>query len=234
MRVLGIETTCDETAAARRATAPGRRRRHPRQRDHEPDRRARGLWRRRAGNRGARPCRGHRRPDRTRASPGRVCRPAISTRSPPRPGPGLIGGVLVGLTAGKGFALAAGKPFVAVNHLEAHALVGAAVDSALDFPYLLLLASGGHTQLLVGQGRRRLPAARRDARRRDRRSLRQGRQDAGPALPRRSAGRGARRATAIPQRFALPRPMIGRPNAGFLALRPEDRDAADGRARSRR
>ena len=61
-------------------------------------------------------------------------------------GPGLIGGVLVGLMTGKGIALAAGKPFSAVNHLEAHALVARLVQR-LAFPYLLLLASGGHTQI---------------------------------------------------------------------------------------
>ena len=63
-------------------------------------------------------------------------------------GPGLIGGVMVGLLAGKGLALAAGKPLVAVNHLEGHALSPRLVDPDLGFPYLLLLASGGHCQLL--------------------------------------------------------------------------------------
>ncbi|WP_037498747.1 tRNA (adenosine(37)-N6)-threonylcarbamoyltransferase complex transferase subunit TsaD [Sphingomonas jaspsi] len=67
-------------------------------------------------------------------------------------GPGLIGGVMVGLLAGKGLALASGKPLVAVNHLEGHALSPRLVDRALDFPYLLLLASGGHCQLLEVRG----------------------------------------------------------------------------------
>ena len=67
-------------------------------------------------------------------------------------GPGLIGGVMVGLLAGKGLALAAGKPLVAVNHLEGHALSPRLVDPDLDFPYLLLLASGGHCQLLEVRG----------------------------------------------------------------------------------
>ncbi len=62
-------------------------------------------------------------------------------------GPGLIGGLIVGLTAGKAIAMARGLPFVGVNHLEAHALTARLTD-ALDFPYLLLLVSGGHTQLL--------------------------------------------------------------------------------------
>jgi N6-L-threonylcarbamoyladenine synthase len=66
-------------------------------------------------------------------------------------GPGLIGGVLVGLMAGKGVALACGKPFVAVNHLEAHALT-ARLTASVGFPYLVLIASGGHTQILAVKG----------------------------------------------------------------------------------
>jgi N6-L-threonylcarbamoyladenine synthase len=67
-------------------------------------------------------------------------------------GPGLIGGVMVALLAGKGLALATGKPLVAVNHLEGHALSPRLVDPELDFPYLLLLVSGGHCQLLEVRG----------------------------------------------------------------------------------
>ncbi len=66
-------------------------------------------------------------------------------------GPGLIGGVLVGLTTGKALAAALGKPLVAVNHLEAHALTARLTDG-LDFPYLLLLISGGHTQFVLVEG----------------------------------------------------------------------------------
>lgn len=73
-------------------------------------------------------------------------------------GPGLIGGVMVALLAGKGLALGTRKPLVAVNHLEGHALSPRLVDPDLDFPYLLLLVSGGHCQLLevrsVGEYRR--------------------------------------------------------------------------------
>jgi N6-L-threonylcarbamoyladenine synthase len=73
-------------------------------------------------------------------------------------GPGLIGGVMVALLAGKGLALASGKPLIAVNHLEGHALSPRLVDPGLDFPYLLLLVSGGHCQILevlgVGDYRR--------------------------------------------------------------------------------
>ncbi|MEG3088449.1 tRNA (adenosine(37)-N6)-threonylcarbamoyltransferase complex transferase subunit TsaD [Sphingomonas sp. PB4P5] len=67
-------------------------------------------------------------------------------------GPGLIGGVMVGLVTGKALAHAAGKPLVAVNHLEGHALSPRLTDAALDFPYLLLLVSGGHCQLLLVEG----------------------------------------------------------------------------------
>jgi N6-L-threonylcarbamoyladenine synthase len=73
-------------------------------------------------------------------------------------GPGLIGGVMVALLAGKGLALGTGKALVAVNHLEGHALSPRLVDPDLGFPYLLLLVSGGHCQLLevrdVGEYRR--------------------------------------------------------------------------------
>jgi len=58
-------------------------------------------------------------------------------------GPGLIGGVLVGMTAGKAIALAANKPFIAINHLEAHALTARLFED-LDFPFAALLISGGH------------------------------------------------------------------------------------------
>jgi len=67
-------------------------------------------------------------------------------------GPGLIGGVMVGLVTAKGLALAAGKPLVAVNHLEGHALSPMLSDPDLRFPYLLLLVSGGHCQLLFVEG----------------------------------------------------------------------------------
>lgn len=73
-------------------------------------------------------------------------------------GPGLIGGVMVGLVTGKALAMATGKPLIAVNHLEGHALSPRLADPALTFPYLLLLVSGGHCQILrvegVGQYRR--------------------------------------------------------------------------------
>jgi N6-L-threonylcarbamoyladenine synthase len=66
-------------------------------------------------------------------------------------GPGLIGGVMVGLTAAKAIALAHGKTLIPVNHLEAHAL-SARMTEDVAFPYLLLLISGGHTQLIAVDG----------------------------------------------------------------------------------
>lgn len=67
-------------------------------------------------------------------------------------GPGLIGGVMVGLVTAKALCHAAGKPLIAVNHLEGHALSPRLADPSLDFPYLLLLVSGGHCQLLLVSG----------------------------------------------------------------------------------
>ena len=76
-------------------------------------------------------------------------------------GPGLIGGVLVGWMAATGIAQSTGKPLVAVNHLEGHALVprlsasaanGVGAGASVDFPYLLMLASGGHCQILLVRG----------------------------------------------------------------------------------
>ena len=63
-------------------------------------------------------------------------------------GPGLIGGVIVGLTTAKAIALVSEKPLIAVNHLEAHALT-ARLTHQTPFPYLLFLASGGHTQIVA-------------------------------------------------------------------------------------
>ena len=66
-------------------------------------------------------------------------------------GPGLIGGVIVGLTTAKAIALTHDKPLIAVNHLEAHALTARLTDGTA-FPYCLFLASGGHTQILAVRG----------------------------------------------------------------------------------
>ena len=67
-------------------------------------------------------------------------------------GPGLIGGVMVGLVTAKALAMASGKTLMAVNHLEGHALSHRLIDADLQFPYLLLLVSGGHCQLLRVNG----------------------------------------------------------------------------------
>lgn len=65
-------------------------------------------------------------------------------------GPGLIGGVMIGMMAGKAIAASRAIPFIAVNHLEGHALTPRLTDG-VEFPYLLLLVSGGHTQILVAE-----------------------------------------------------------------------------------
>jgi N6-L-threonylcarbamoyladenine synthase len=67
-------------------------------------------------------------------------------------GPGLIGGVMVGLVTAKALAMAGDKPLIAINHLEGHALSPRLADPSLQFPYLLLLVSGGHCQLLLVSG----------------------------------------------------------------------------------
>ena len=128
-------------------------------------------------------------------------------------GPGLIGGVLVGLMAGKGIAVATGKPFVAVNHLEAHALTPRLTDR-LTFPYLLLLASGGHTQWLAVKGVGdyvRLGATLDDALGEafDKTARLIGLPYPGGPAVEKAAREGD------PERFDLPRPMMGRPNADF-------------------
>jgi N6-L-threonylcarbamoyladenine synthase len=67
-------------------------------------------------------------------------------------GPGLIGGVMVGLVTAKALAMASDKPLIAINHLEGHALSPRLAEPALAFPYLLLLVSGGHCQILLVEG----------------------------------------------------------------------------------
>jgi tRNA N6-adenosine threonylcarbamoyltransferase len=134
-------------------------------------------------------------------------------------GPGLIGGLLVGLITAKAIAAVHRLPLLAINHLEAHALTarlifGPEPEARLEFPYLLLLVSGGHCQLLVAQGvgrYRRLGTTLDDA-------LGEAYDKAakmlalgfpgGPAVE-----RAAR--TGDPTRFALPRPMLGQPGCNF-------------------
>lgn len=128
-------------------------------------------------------------------------------------GPGLIGGVLIGLTAGKALAFALNKPLIAVNHLEAHALTARLTDN-LPFPYLLLLVSGGHTQLLAVKGVGdyvRLGATIDDAvgEAFDKVAKMLGLPYPGGPQVEDQAQRGD------PERFAFPRPMAGRPGADF-------------------
>lgn len=128
-------------------------------------------------------------------------------------GPGLIGGVLVGLVTAKTLSLVARKPLLAVNHLEAHALTPRLTDG-LAFPYLLLLASGGHTQLVAVKGVGdyvRLGTTIDDAigEAFDKVAKLLGlAYPGGPEVERLAE-------TGDPERFALPRPMLGRREADF-------------------
>jgi N6-L-threonylcarbamoyladenine synthase len=128
-------------------------------------------------------------------------------------GPGLIGGVLVGLTTAKVLAAARGLPLLAVNHLEGHAL-SVRLTEDVAFPYLLLLVSGGHCQLLVveGVGRyRRLGTTVDDAAGEafDKTSLLLGLgYPGGPAIERAAVD-------GDPAALALPRPMRGRTGCDF-------------------
>ncbi|QMW22847.1 tRNA (adenosine(37)-N6)-threonylcarbamoyltransferase complex transferase subunit TsaD [Sandaracinobacteroides saxicola] len=135
-------------------------------------------------------------------------------------GPGLIGGVMVGLVTGKALAYAAGKPLLAINHLEGHALSPRLADATLDFPYLLLLVSGGHCQLLgvdgVGRYRRlatTIDDAAGEAFDKVAKILRLG-FPGGPALERAAA-------TGDPAAVPLPRPMVGsdEPHFSFAGLK---------------
>jgi N6-L-threonylcarbamoyladenine synthase len=128
-------------------------------------------------------------------------------------GPGLVGAVMVGLSFGKGLALAAGKPLVAVNHLEGHA-VSARLEADLPYPFLLLLVSGGHCQLLdvAGVGAlRRLGSTIDDAAGEafDKIAKALGLPyPGGPALERLAEG-------GDPLRHPLPRALLGRPGCDF-------------------
>jgi N6-L-threonylcarbamoyladenine synthase len=154
-------------------------------------------------------------------------------------GPGLIGGVIVGLTTAKAIALVQNKPLIAVNHLEAHALTARLTD-ATPFPYCLFLASGGHTQVVAVRGVGdyvRIGTTQDDAigEAFDKTAKLLGLGYPGGPQVEREATRGD--AT----RFALPRPMQGRKDADFslsglkTALRLEaekiaplyDQDVAD-------
>jgi N6-L-threonylcarbamoyladenine synthase len=128
-------------------------------------------------------------------------------------GPGLIGGVIVGVMTAKAIAAVHGLPFLAVNHLEGHALTARLTDD-VGFPYLLLLVSGGHCQLLAVEGvanYRRLGTTVDDALGeafdKVAKMLGLG-YPGGPAVERAAE-------TGDPRRFRLPRPMKGRPGCHF-------------------
>jgi len=128
-------------------------------------------------------------------------------------GPGLIGGVIVGVTMGKSIALAQGIPFLGINHLEGHAL-SARLSHDLPFPYLLLLVSGGHCQLLIVEGVGRyvrlgttIDDAAGEAFDKTAKLLGLG-YPGGPAIERAAK-------SGDPLRFPLPRPLKGRPGCDF-------------------
>jgi N6-L-threonylcarbamoyladenine synthase len=132
-------------------------------------------------------------------------------------GPGLIGGLIVGATLGKGIAIAQGIPYLAINHLEAHALsprLPAVAPDGLRFPYLLLLLSGGHCQCVAVEGvgrHQRLGSTLDDAvgEAFDKSAKLLGLPwPGGPHLERLAEG-------GDPARFPLPRPLHGRPGCDF-------------------
>ena len=128
-------------------------------------------------------------------------------------GPGLIGGVMVGVMTAKALAFAHDKPFIAVNHLEGHAL-SVRLTEPVEFPYLLLLVSGGHCQLLTVRGPgdfTRLGTTIDDAAGEcfDKTAKLLGLGfPGGPAVERAAEG-------GDPRRFALPRPMWRKPGCDF-------------------
>ncbi len=128
-------------------------------------------------------------------------------------GPGLIGGVIVGLTTAKAIALVNEKPLIAVNHLEGHALTARLTDGT-PFPYCLFLASGGHTQIVAVRGiadyvllGTTLDDAIGEAFDKTAKLLGLG-YPGGPQVEKEAM-------QGNPQRFAFPRPMVGRPDPDF-------------------
>jgi N6-L-threonylcarbamoyladenine synthase len=224
--VLGIETSCDETAAAVVAREPSTGR------GRVLSSVVRSQWEQHRAFGGVVPeiaARAH------VECMDEIVREALRTASvsladldciAATAGPGLVGGLIVGLTTAKALALAAGKPLVAVNHLEAHALT-VGLTEGLAPPYLLLLVSGGHTQLLAVNGLghyRRLGTTIDDA--------------LGEAFDKTAKllGLGFPGGPAVekmaregdPARFPLPRPMLGRPvpHFSFAGLKTAVRQAA--------
>lgn len=132
-------------------------------------------------------------------------------------GPGLIGGLIVGANFGKGLALAWDKPFLPINHLEAHALTArlpGLAEGGLAFPYLLLLVSGGHCQFVAVEalGRYRVLGRTLDD------AVGEAFDKAAKLLGLPWPGGPALECLATegdPARFALPRPLLGRPGCDF-------------------
>ncbi|MDX2143796.1 MAG: tRNA (adenosine(37)-N6)-threonylcarbamoyltransferase complex transferase subunit TsaD [Rhodospirillaceae bacterium] len=226
MRVLGIETSCDETAAAVLEAAPGE---SPRVlgeavlsqvAEHRP---FGGIVPEVAARSHLAHLDGLIRRAMTHAHISFADLDAVAATA----GPGLIGGVMVGVMTAKAIAAAHKIPFIAVNHLEGHALTARFTDN-VSFPFLLLLVSGGHCQLLVAEGVNRYrrwgttvdddvgecfdKAAK---------MLGLG-YPGGPAIE-----RAAKEGDA--QRFDLPRPMKGKPGCdfSFSGLKTAVRQAAE-------
>jgi N6-L-threonylcarbamoyladenine synthase len=211
MIILGIETSCDETAAAIVADRPRGERVlghavHTQLADHKP---YGGVVPEIAARAHLDRLDGMIRQTLAEASLDLSALDGIAATA----GPGLIGGVLIGVATAKAIALARGLPFIAINHLEAHALTVRLTDD-VPFPYLLLLISGGHCQLLtvegVGQYRRlgtTIDDAVGEAFDKSAKLMGLG-YPGGPAIE-----RVARQGDA--RRFDLPRPMLGRPGCDF-------------------
>ncbi len=230
MRVLGIETSCDETAAAvvsDEAPAGARILGEAILSQHEEHRPYQGIVPEIAA-------RSHlQHVDRLvaeamdKAGVGFADLDGIAATG----GPGLIGGVIVGVMTAKAMALVHGLPFLAVNHLAGHALTARLTDD-LDFPYLLLLVSGGHTQLLIVEGVDKFTRlgttvddAVGEAFDKSAKMLGLG-YPGGPAVE-------AAAARGTPGGFDLPRPMLGRPDCHFsfsglkTAVRRQAEDIAE-------
>jgi N6-L-threonylcarbamoyladenine synthase len=212
MRVLGIETTCDETAAAvveRQSDGTGRILSNIVHSQTEEHARFGGVVPEIAA-------RAH--VDMLDGVVARAMKESGSSFAElsavaAAAGPGLIGGVIVGLTTAKAIAMVHDTPLIAVNHLEAHALTPRLTD-ALEFPYCLFLASGGHTQIVavLGIGNYvRLGTTVDDAMGEafDKVAKMLGLPYPGGPEVERSA------ATGDPNRFTFPRPMLGRVDANF-------------------
>src|SRR3978361_306873 len=212
MLVLGIETTCDETAAAvveRQSDGSGKILSNIVRSQTEEHARFGGVVPEIAAQARVRLLEGIVARAMQEANVGFAQLSAVAAAA----GPGLIGGVIVGLTTAKAIAMVHDTPLIAVNHLEAHALTPRLTD-ALEFPYCLFLASGGHTQIVavVGVGDYvRLGTTVDDA--------------MGEAFDKVAkmlslpypGGPEVERAAANgdPKRFAFPRPTLGGPDANF-------------------